>query len=251
MRPLAEYFEHPDRLILFLEGLRKGLIQIGIITLIFTIIGYAFSKTILNYLQKHTGVTLAYYALSETFFSLLNIALFSALFVIIPFILLKILAAVQPLFESFTRRMMYVFWVTGIFLFYLGAGFCLFVTLPYGVKFLLSYQGTHIEALISVRKFISFCLLFIFAFGFIFELPLIMILLGRIGLVKVGYLTKNRSYAILIIAIAAAVLTPTPDAFNMMLMALPLYLLYEIGIIGMKIWGKKDPRPDATAVKGF
>jgi len=240
MRPLAEYFENPDRLILFLKGLRKGLIQIGIITLIFSIIGYGFSKTILTFLQKHTGVTLAYYELSETFFTLLNIALFSALFVIMPFILYKLLAAVQPLFASFSRKMMLLYWAGAILLFYLGAGFCLFVTLPYGTKFLLSYQSAHIEALISVKKFISFSILFIFAFGIIFELPLIMILLGRIGLLKVSFLTQYRRYAILIIAIIAAVLTPTPDAINMMLMAGPLYLLYEIGILGMRIGGKKE-----------
>jgi sec-independent protein translocase protein TatC len=240
MRPLEEYLGHPARLILFLEAIRRSLIQIGAVVLIFSIAGYAFAKTILNFLQNHTGVALAYYGLSETFFALLNIALFSSLFVTMPFLLFKILAAMRAVFPSFSRKIMIGFWFGAIFLFYLGAGFCLFITLPFGVKFLLSYQGAHIEALISVKKFISFCLLFIFAFGIIFELPLTMILLGRIGLVKVGLLTRYRSYAILVIAILAAVLTPTPDAFNMMLMAVPLYLLFEIGLLGMRIWGKKE-----------
>lgn len=241
MRPLADTVKNPDRIIAFLEAFRKALIQVAVVVLVFSIVGYAFAKTTLSFLQKHTGVTLAYYGLSETFFSLLNIALFSSLFITMPFLLFKILAALRAVFPSFSRKIMVGFWIGAVFLFYLGAGFCLFITLPYGVKFLLSYQSSHIEAIISVKKFVSFCLLFTFAFGIIFELPLTMILLGRIGLVTVNFLTKYRAYAVLIIAILAAVLTPTPDAFNMMLMAVPLYLLFEIGVIGVRIWGKNKP----------
>jgi sec-independent protein translocase protein TatC len=240
MRPVGEYIKNPDSIISFLEAFRRSLLQIAAVVLVGSILGYGFSKSILTFLQHHTGVTLAYYGLSETFFSLLNIALFASLFISMPFLLYKILAALRSVFPSFSRKMMVGFWIGAIFLFYLGAGFCLFVTLPYGVKFLLSYQGAHIEAIISVKKFVSFCLLFIFAFGIIFELPLSMILLGRIGLVKVSFLTRYRGYAILGIAILSAVQTPTPDAFNMMLMAVPLYLLFEIGIIGMRLWGKGD-----------
>jgi sec-independent protein translocase protein TatC len=231
--------ENPDRIISFLEVIRKALIQLAVVVLVFAVVGYALAKTILNFLQKHTGVTLAYYGLSETFFSLLNIALFTSLFITMPFLLFKVLAALQAVFSSFSRKIMIGFWIGAVFLFYLGAGFCLFITLPYGVKFLLSYQSSQLEAIISVKKFVSFCLLFVFAFGIIFELPLTMILLGRIGLVTVNFLTKYRGYAILVIAVLSAVLTPTPDAFNMMLMAVPLYLLFEIGVIGMRLWGKK------------
>jgi sec-independent protein translocase protein TatC len=238
LRPLMDNIENPERIIAFLEAFRKSLIQVAVVVLVFALAGYAFAKTILDFLQKHTGVTLAYYALSETFFSLLNIALFSSLFVTMPFLLFKILAALRSVFPSLSRKIMIGFWIGAVLLFYLGAGFCLFLTLPYGVKFLLSYQSSHIEAIISVKKFVSFCLLFTFAFGIIFELPLIMILLGRIGLVEVGWLTRYRRYAILVIAILSAVLTPTPDAFNMMLMAVPLYLLFEIGVMGMRLWGK-------------
>ncbi len=241
MRPLADTIANPDRIIAFLDVFRKALIQLAVVVFVFAIVGYGFSKTILNFLQKHTGVTLAYYGLSETLFALLNIALFSSLFVSMPFLLFKVLTALRAVFSSFSRKMMVGFWIGAVFMFYLGAGFCLFITLPYGVQFLLSYQSSQLEAIISVKKFVSFCLLFTFAFGIIFELPLTMILLGRIGLVKAKILTKYRSYAILIIAILSAILTPTPDAFNMMLMAGPLYLLFEIGILGVRIWGKDKP----------
>jgi sec-independent protein translocase protein TatC len=100
-----------------------------------------------------------------------------------------------------------------------------------------------LEAIISVRKFAAFCLLFLFGFGIIFEMPLAMILLGRIGLLKHHTLARNRRYAILALTIISAILTPTPDAFNLAMMAVPLYLLFEIGLIGMRL-GKmaKDPQ---------
>ncbi|MEW6188214.1 MAG: twin-arginine translocase subunit TatC [Thermodesulfobacteriota bacterium] len=230
---------NPESIITYLEALRKGLIQTGVVVLAFSVAGYLFSKSILTFLQKHTGVTLAYYALSESFLVLLNLALFSALLAAMPFLLFKILSALRVAFPSFSRSLFFGFWLGAVFLFYLGASFCLFITLPYGVKFLLSYQGTNIEAVISVKKFISFALFFIFAFGFIFELPLSMILLGRIGLIKARWLSRYRAYAVLVIAVLAALLTPTPDVFNMMLMAAPLYLLFEIGLLGMRFWEAK------------
>jgi len=134
--------------------------------------------------------------------------------------------------------MMLGFWLVSLLLFYAGALFCRYVTLPYGVRFLLSFEGQDIEAIISVSKFVSFCMLFVFGFGLIFELPLAMILVGRLGLVSAKKLGGYRRYAILLISIVAAVLTPTPDVFNMMLMAVPLYVLFELGLLGMRVWGK-------------
>ncbi|MBI5585217.1 MAG: twin-arginine translocase subunit TatC [Deltaproteobacteria bacterium] len=242
MKPLAEIFENRDQIIVFLEKLRRSLIQIAVVVFGLALAGYVLARDVLNFLQQHVGVTLAYYALTETFFALLSIALALSLIVSVPFILFKILAALQAVFHQFTRKMFFGFWFGFVFLFYAGASFCLLITLPYGAKFLLGFQNQSLEALISVRKFVSFCLTFILAFGVVFELPLIMILLGRIGLVPLTIFTRYRSYAILIIAILSAVLTPTPDALNMLLMAGPLYILYEIGIIGMRIWG---PRPSS------
>jgi sec-independent protein translocase protein TatC len=93
-----------------------------------------------------------------------------------------------------------------------------------------------VAALISVKRFVSFCLWMFLGFGLIFELPLAMMLLARIGLVNARQLGRYRRYAVLVIFIVAAVLTPTPDILNMTLMAAPLYLLFEIGLLGMRFW---------------
>jgi sec-independent protein translocase protein TatC len=113
--------------------------------------------------------------------------------------------------------------------------------------------------MVSVGKYVSFCTAFIFGFGLTFELPLILALLSYIKVVNAAFLTRNRKYAILLIAIMAAVITPTPDVFNMSLMGVPLYILFEIGVILVKIIERKRvgmkishpeseaPRPQAGA----
>lgn len=228
----------PQRVLSFFESLRKILIRIGIVVLGFSIAGYYASEPILKLVQGITGVTLVAYGVPETFFAFLLLALGTGTFVSIPYVLYAVLAELPQHFPAFTRRMMIGFWLSSIGLFYAGALFCLSISLPYGAQFLLSYENAQLEALISVKKFVYFSIVFIFGFGIIFELPLAMMLLGRIGLVKVQTLASNRRYAILGVAVAAAILTPTPDVFNMTLMGLPLYLLFEIGLLGMRL-GKK------------
>jgi sec-independent protein translocase protein TatC len=229
---------NPERTLAFFESLRKALIRTGIVVLTASVGGYFLSEPILKYVQRITGVKLVAFGIPESFFAFLILALGVGVFASIPFILYAVLAGLPPLFPAFTRNIMFAYWLSAIVLFYTGTLFCLTISLPYGARFLLSYENAQLEALISVKKFVSFSLLFIFGFGIIFELPLTMVLLGKIGLLKVQTLAAHRRYAILAVAIMAALLTPTPDIFNMTLMGLPLYLLFEIGLIGMRL-GKK------------
>jgi sec-independent protein translocase protein TatC len=96
--------------------------------------------------------------------------------------------------------------------------------------------------MISAGKYVSFCTFFVFGFGLTFELPLILALLSTLRVVSAAFLTRNRRYAILLIAVAAAVITPTPDVFNMSLMGGPLYILFEIGVILVKVIERKRAR---------
>jgi sec-independent protein translocase protein TatC len=154
------------------------------------------------------------------------------------------------LFRLKKLRSPFVIFLTSITLFYLGAAFCYFVTLPFGVRFLLGYQSAHIKPMIAVGTYISFCTAFIFGFGLTFELPLILALLSYLKVVNAAFLTRNRRYAILIIAIIAAVVTPTPDVFNMALMGVPLYVLFEVGVIVVKIIERKRSREESPAPTG-
>jgi sec-independent protein translocase protein TatC len=227
--------EITDRVFHTLQSLRRSFIRIGMLVLACSVAGYYLAEPILRHLRDLTGLRLAAYGIPETLFTFLTLALAIGVFASFPVILYAILAGIQPLFSGFSTGMMRGFWLASVILFYAGVMFCVNLTLPYGVEFLLEYEGPHIEAIISVEKFVGFCLVFVFGFGILFELPLAMILLGRIGLMKRQSLARNRRYAILIITIISAVVTPTPDAFNLGMMAVPLYLLFEVGLLGMRM----------------
>jgi len=235
---LRRYSENPEQFLLFLESLRRSLIRIGLVVFSLTLVGLYFASGMLRYLKQMTGVHLAAFGVPDAFLAFIGAAVGVGLFGAMPYVSYAALSSVPPLFPSFTRKMMWGFWTAALFLFYSGAFFCIRITLPYGAHFLLSYSTERIDALISVTHFVSFCLIFIFGFGMIFMLPLAMIPMGRLGVVKRETLTRCRRYAILAITVASAILTPTPDLFNLTLMAVPLYLLFELGLFGMRFWKK-------------
>jgi len=222
-----------------METMRYRIIRIGVLVLLLSAGGYLLAETVLKYLQKATGAYLVAYGLADAFIGYITVSLAIGLAAALPFILYEILAVVARQFPEFSGRMRLGFWLVSAALFYLGVFFCLSITLPYGSRFLLEFETDRIKAVISVRKFIDFCLVFIYGFGLIFELPVVMLLLGKLGLVDVEKLAGFRRYAILVITIVSAILTPTPDIFNLALMAVPLYLLFEVGIIGMRIGRKR------------
>jgi sec-independent protein translocase protein TatC len=229
-----------DEIFQALNKLRKGLLQI-LITIACIGIGiFPFSKTVLRHLRNTSlKIDLVAYGIPESFLSLIKLTLYASLFFSIPVIFYHVWKAFAPLFRLKGVKSATPILLTAIFLFYLGAFFCYFVTLPFGVQFLLGYQSEHIKPMISVGKYVSFCTAFVFGFGLTFELPLILALLSYIKVIKASFLTRNRRYAILLIAIVAAVVTPTPDVFNMSLMGGPLYILFEIGVILVKIIERK------------
>ena len=129
-----------------------------------------------------------------------------------------------------------------ILFFLLGASFAFFVAFPFGFRFFLSFSTDHIRALPSMKEYLSLCMSLIIAFGVTFELPVVMFFLARMGVVTHRTLTKNRKYAILIIAIAAAVLTP-PDVLSMALLGVPLYALFELSVAVTYLFGKREAEP--------
>jgi sec-independent protein translocase protein TatC len=116
------------------------------------------------------------------------------------------------------------------------------VVTPYAVSFLLSFARPGLQPMISIGAYIDFLFKFTLAFGLVFELPLAITLAARMGLVTPQVLARNRKYAFLGAFVTAALLTPTPDAFNQALMAGPLIILYEVGIVCARIFGRRARR---------
>lgn len=234
MRPIASLTDRGGGLLGLLEDLRKPLLKLGLAVLCLAAIGFYFSFAVLRHLQRITGVQLAAFGIPDAFLAHVAVALSLAILVLVPAVAFILLTRLAILTSRLSRRALWGFWSAAVVLFYAGVGFCLRLTLPYGARFLLSYADEKLLPVISVTAFVQFCMLFLFGFGLIFELPLGMILLGQTGLLKREALARQRQYAVLVITIVSAVLTPTPDVFSLMLMAVPLYALFELGLIGMR-----------------
>jgi sec-independent protein translocase protein TatC len=146
------------------------------------------------------------------------------------------------LYAKEKRLMLPIVFLSTIF-FVGGAFFGYFIVFPFGFKFFLGFASETIRPLPSMREYLSFASKLLLAFGLVFELPLVITFLAKLGIVSVSFLKKNRKYAILLIFVGAAILTP-PDVVTQVMMALPLMILYEISIIGAKIFGKKKPAED-------
>jgi len=197
------------------------------------------ASRLLLVLQRHLGEKLYFFAVADPFLAHVKVAFFAALFVLMPWLLLLVWRSLGRAFGLAGRALVWIV-LGNSMLFYGGLAFCLFLTLPYGVKFLLGYQSAQLVPVISIGRFVDFTLLFMLAFGLIFQLPVAMLFCAQLG-VSPAVFGRNRRYALLMICIVAALLTPTPDVVNMALMGGPLYLLYELGILLMR-WGGRAGR---------
>jgi sec-independent protein translocase protein TatC len=126
-----------------------------------------------------------------------------------------------------------------------GSLFGYFMVFPFGFKFFLGFQSATIKAMPSMGEYLGFATKLLIAFGLVFELPLVLTAMARLGIVSVDFLKKNRKYALLLFFAGAAILTP-PDVVTQVMMALPLMLLYEVSIIGARIFGRKPAPAEDT-----
>jgi sec-independent protein translocase protein TatC len=226
----------------FLLELRGSLKSLGLAVAATTLLLFFQSGRLLTGLQDHLGEKLYFFSVAGPFLAHVKLAFFGALYLLMPFCLYVFWKAVGKPFKVTGRKLFWFVFATCL-LFYSGTIFCGLVTLPFGIRFLLSFQSHDLQALISVSRFVNFITLFVFAFGVVFELPVFMVFSALVGAVARTTYEKNRRYAVLVIAILAAMLTPTPDLVNMALMGLPLYLLYESGILLIRFMGLDGKKP--------
>jgi sec-independent protein translocase protein TatC len=243
-----------------LEELRSRLIKILISAGVGFCIGYYFSETIFGYLIRPLtnvlpkGTSLIFTSITEAFFTYLKVGLLAGVFIASPFILYQIWAFISPGLYKKERRALVPVTLISVILFIAGAGFGYFVVFPFGFKFLISnYTTEMIKPMPTMREYFSLVTWMLLAFGAIFELPVVIFLLSRFGIVNHKGLRKFRRYAFLGAFILGAILTPTPDVFNQAMMAGPLVILYEISIWVAYFFGKKpepplDDQEDSTAL---
>ncbi|MFP4309833.1 MAG: twin-arginine translocase subunit TatC, partial [Desulfococcaceae bacterium] len=182
--------------------------------------------------------TLIFTGLPEAFFTYLKVAFLAGVGVAAPVLLYQFWMFVAPGLYRTEKKLLLPVVVLSTFFFVGGALFGYFVVFPYGFKFFLGFSGDKIQALPSMREYLAFATKLLLAFGVVFEMPLVITAMSRMGLVSVEFLKKNRKYALLLFFIGAAIITP-PDVVTQIMMAVPLMFLYEISIIGARIFARK------------
>jgi len=223
-----------------LEEFRRRLLWSLAAVAVCFIATYNFSRKIFDFLMQPVikslpqGSTLIFTKPAEGFTTYLKVALFAALVLALPFILYQAWRFVAPALYKHEKQIAIPFVSLGMIFFALGASFCYFLAAPPAFKFLLSeYSSDYVKAFPTIGEALSFFMTLIFSFGLVFEFPLIVFILARLGIVDAEMLRGKRKFAILINAIVAAVISPSPDVLSMMFMLVPLFVFYELGIVAV------------------
>jgi len=196
-------------------------------------ISYGFSQQLLLLLQRPMPTRLVFIAPTEAFFVNLKVAFYAGLFLSVPLLLFQVWKFVAPGLYEHERRYSFPFLIISTILFLLGAIFAYVVILPIALHFLISQGGELWQPNITLSNYLSFCMRLILAAGLVFEFPVLMYFLAKVGVVTPEFLVKNRKYAVLVAFVIAAILTP-PDVFSQVMLAVPLCLLFEVSIFVAK-----------------
>lgn len=250
----------PEPLLSHIAELRRRLL-IGVLALLIgTGACYLFAAEIYGFLVRPLAEAmgpgdtnrLIYTDLTEAFFTYLKVALFAGTFLAFPVIVGQIWAFVAPGLYAHERRSALPFLVASPILFFAGGALVYYVVLPLAWKFFLSFQSagpaTVLPIMLEARvgEYLSLVMVLIFAFGLAFQLPVVLALLARSGIITLEWLKKKRRYAIVLIFVIAGFITP-PDVLSQISLALPMIALYELSILLIRFQPPSAPRPDEHA----
>jgi len=227
-----------------LEELRKRLVVCAIGVGVGFAIAYIFSERLFQLLVAPLkavmpeGDQLIFTNLPEMFFAYLKVAFIAGILAAAPLIFYELWMFIAPGLYQKEKKLAIPFVISSTILFVGGALFGYFVVFPFGFKFFIGFSNEYVKALPSVKQYFSFSMKLLFAFGVVFELPVIIFFLSKMGIVTPQFLRQKRKYAILLTFVLAAILTP-PDVITQCMMAGPLIVLYEIGILVSRVAQKK------------
>jgi sec-independent protein translocase protein TatC len=219
-------------LVQHLGEFRNRLMVASIAVVITTAISFVFTTEIIKILilPAGEGLKLASFSPTENFTTYMRVALFSGIAFAMPVILYEIYAYIDPALHPNERRFALTAGPFILLLFIGGMAFCYFLLLPNALRFLLGFASDVFENQLRASEYIGFVTTFILGMGLIFEMPVLIYALIRVGAVSRAWLAKQRRYVFLLSFVVAAIATPTPDPFNQSLVAIPIYLLFELGL---------------------
>lgn len=217
-------------LIAHLTELRSRLIKSLISVAVGSVVGYCFIGDIMHYLTLPAG-KLYYMQPSEAFFTYIKVAIVAGFLLALPVIFYQAWRFFLPALTRKERLVLGLVVPISVLLFFAGLAFSFFLVLPAGIRFFMSFGNGELEALFSVNRYFDFVISFVLPFGFVFELPLIITILGKIGILSSRFLGKYQRIVIFLSFILGAIITPTPDIFTQSMIALPMIVLYEVGYL--------------------
>ena len=222
-----------------LEELRQRIIRSIIVVIILAAGAYYFSADLVNLVSRPlTDVGVFFKAPAEAFLTHIKISLFAGAIAGVPYLFYQIWMFIGPGLLKSEIKIVIPIVISSTIFFVIGGGFCFFYVVPLAVRFLLGFATDNMKPMIMIGDYISFVGAMVLAFGIVFELPVAAYILGRLGVIDAKLLSKGRRYSIVGILVLGAFLTP-PDVVSQMLLAGPLYLLYEISIFVVWLTGKK------------
>ncbi len=229
-----------------LNELRSRLIRCIIYLFAGMLASYVFKERVLDIviypiLKLNPGIreNLVFISPAEGFLAFIRLSVYSGLLIVMPLVFYELWQFVKPGLYKRERNISFSFFMISLLLFYAGLMIAYLLVIPYGFNFLLGFAGDQMTPMISIREFVIFIFKVLILFGIIFETPLVLFIMSLFGIINSKMLSKFRRYIIILIFIAAAMLTP-PDPVTQILLAIPLVILYEISIIVIKIGEKKN-----------
>jgi sec-independent protein translocase protein TatC len=237
------FLEHLDELRKRLIASVYALVVGCVISFIFVNYTEAFILAPLQQMMPN-GQRLVFTAPMEGFMTMMKIGALGGLFIALPFIILQLWLFVAPGLYAYEKRFAIPFVLLGTFFFVGGAAFSHYVAFPYSWKFFLGFENEYIQFLPKLSDVFSLWVKMLLAFGVIFQMPTIVFFLARTGMVTAGFLIKHTKYAVLIIFILGAVLSPGTDVVSQALMAGPMIVLYGVSIGIAWMFGKQNAIAD-------
>lgn len=236
-------------LIAHLIELRTCLLRVVICISVILLLLLPFANQIYNFIatpliaKLPAGSSMIATEVASPFFAPFKLTLFCAVFISIPYILYQIWSFIAPGLYSNEKKLAYPILFSSVLLFYAGTIFAYYVVFPVLFAFLTSTAPAGIQIMTDINHYLNFILKLFFAFGISFEIPIATFLLVRTGFVSVEKLAENRPYIILMAFVAGMLLTP-PDVISQILLAVPIWLLFESGLIISRLWATKKESPE-------
>ena len=221
-----------------LEELRRRLIISIVTVLVASGCCYFYAEEMVNFLTKEAG-KLYYMNPAEAFFTYLKVSFFGGFLVSIPVLMHQFWAFVVPALTNQEKKTFDIIVPASVVLFFLGLAFSYFLVFPTAVHFFMGFSTDSLLPIFSIGQYLSFVIAFVLPFGFVFELPMIVLVLAKMGFLTSDFLKEKRKYVLVGAFVVGAIISPTPDIFSQCMIAIPILLLYECSIMIVQFFLKK------------